>query len=233
MENCQSLIILHGWQSSKEKWSEVREIIEKEGIKVIVPDLPGFKEENKLERAWDLDDYVVWLKDFSKDKERFFLLGHSFGGRVSLLFALKHPDKLKGLILVDSAGVAPNDLKKKYISRFAPSLKKLSFLPGYLFFRKVFYKFVIRKTDYLYVDGVLKETFKKTIARDLTSILPQIETKTLILWGGKDKITPFSHAKLMKEKIENSKMEVFKGIGHNPHLDDPEALAKKILDFIK
>ena len=240
MENCQCIIILHGWCSSKEKWAKVKENLEKEGVKVIVPDLPGFKEETKLSQPWSLDNYVEWLENLIEDKikagnlsEPFFILGHSFGGRISLLFASKHPEKLRGLILVDSAGILSDDLKKRAIARYAPSLKKLSFLPGYRFFRKVFYKFIIRKTDYLYVDGALKETFKMTIERDLTPILSRIKTETLVIWGEKDKTTPLSHGKLMNEKIEGSKIEILRGVAHNPYLDCPEILAGKILDFIK
>ena len=139
MENCQYLIILHGWQSSKEKWAKVKETIERGGVRVIVPDLPGFKEENRLDRAWNIEDYVKWFENFFQKKEKFFLLGHSFGGRISIKFASKNPDKLAGLILVSSAGIKP---RKRTVSKLAPSLKKLSFLPGYFFFRKLFYKFI-------------------------------------------------------------------------------------------
>jgi len=230
MENCQYLIILHGWQSSKERWIRVKENLEREGIKVIVPDLPGFKEKTKLSQPWNLNNYIEWLRKFSSDKEKFFLLGHSFGGRVSIKFALKYPQKLEGLILISSAGIKP---QKRLVSNFALSLKRFSFLPGYPFLRKLFYKFIIRKTDYLYVDGALKETFKKVIEEDLVPILSQVETKTFILWGQKDKITPVSDACLMKEKIRNSKLEILEGTGHTPHLEKPEILAEKILDFIK
>lgn len=230
MRNGQSLIILHGWQSSKEKWNKVKEIIEKGGVEVIIPDLPGFKEENKLERAWNIDDYVNWLKDFSQDKERFFLLGHSFGGRISIKFASKYPEKLKGLIFVSSAGIKN---QKRPVSKFVPLLKRFSFLPGYSFLRKAFYKFIIRKTDYLYVDGMLKETFKKVISEDLAPILSQVKVRTLILWGQKDKITPLANARLMNERIGESRLEILEGIGHTPYLEDPEGLAEKILTFIE
>ena len=229
MENCQYLIVLHGWQSSKEKWTKVKENLEREGIKVIVPDLPGFKEETKLSQPWNLDNYVEWLRKFSSNKEKFFLLGHSFGGRIAIKFSIKYPEEIKGLILVSSAGIKP---KKRLVSNFV-SLKKFSFLPGYSFLRKLFYKFIVKRTDYLYVDGILKETFKKVIERDLTSVLSQIKAKTLILWGQRDKITPISNAYLMKEKINDSRLEIMKGIGHTPYSEDPETLAKKILDFIK
>ena len=225
-----TLIILHGWQSSRGKWEGVKKEIEREEIRVLVPDLPGFRKETKLNRAWNLDNYMDWFKDFSRDKEKFFLLGHSFGGRVSIKFAIKYPEKLKGLILVSAAGIKS---KKKLISELSPTFKKFSFLPGYSFLRKLFYKFIIRKTDYLYVDGAMKETFKKVIEEDLTPILSRIKVNTLILWGQKDKITPLSDAHLMKEEIRESKLEVLEGLGHTPHLENPDILAKKILDFIK
>jgi len=235
MDNRQSVIILHGWQSSKENWSRVKEIIEKEEVKVFVPDLPGFKEETKLEKAWNLENYLNWLENFIETKknsgeitEPFFLLGHSFGGRISIKFSVKNPQKLKGLILVSSAGIR----HKKKPSKLIPYLKKLSFFPFFPFLRKIYYKFIIRKTDYLRVEGVLKETFKKTIEEDLTPFLSKIKVKTLILWGDRDKITLPADAYLMKEKIENSKLEIMEGINHTPYLENPELLSRKILEFI-
>jgi len=238
MENRQkSIILLHGWRSSKENWEKIKKNLEKEGFTVMIPDLPGFKEETKLNNSWDLNNYIDWMEDFIKNKknsgeltEPFFLLGHSFGGRIAIKFAVKHPEKICGLILISSAGIRP---KKSLISNFTPFLKKLDFLPGYSIFRKIFYKLILRKTDYLKTEGALKETFKKIIEEDLTSILSQIQNKTLILWGEKDKLTPISDAYLMKAKIKNSKLEIFKGLSHISYLENPEIISKKILDFIK
>ena len=232
-----SIIILHGWQSCREKWEKVKEIIVKNNINVLVPDLPGFKEANSLDKSWDLNDYLNWLCNFiekekksGKLKEPFFLLGHSFGGRLAIKFAVKNPEKIKGLILVSSAGIRPS---KNIVSVFVPFLKKLSFLPGFCFGRNFFYKFIIRKTDYLNAKGEMKETFKKIIGEDLSSLLPQIKNETLVLWGEKDKTTPISDAYLMKEKIKDSKLEILKGLSHVPYIENPELLAEKILDFIR
>ncbi|MCX6764292.1 MAG: alpha/beta hydrolase [Candidatus Nealsonbacteria bacterium] len=238
MENNQkSIVILHGWYSLKERWQKVKEIVEKEGIKAEIPDLPGFKEETKLNNPWSLNDYLNWMEKFIEDKknsgeltEPFFLLGHSFGGRIAIKFAIKHPEKLKGLILLSAAGIKS---KENFIANSSLIFKQLHFLPGYDLFRKFFYKFILRKTDYIKLEGIMKETFKNVINEDLSDLLAEIKVKTLILWGGKDNVTPLSDAYFMKEKIVNSKLEILEGLNHTAYFENPEIVGPKILDFIE
>lgn len=226
------LIILHGWQSSKEKWEKVKTILQ-EQQEIIIPDLPGFKKEMQLERVWDLDDFIEWFEKFSLDKGKFFLLGHSFGGRMAIKFAIKHPDKVKALILVDSAGIIP-DIKHKNLTKHIVFLQKISFLPFYGFFRKMFYKYILRTTDFVEAQKVpyLAETFKNVIVEDLVKDFSKIKVPVFIIWGDKDKLTPVSDAYIMNKEIENSKMEIFKNIGHSPHIEIPEILAEKIQEYI-
>ncbi len=172
----------------------------------------------------------------NREDESFFLLGHSFGGRMAIKYAAKHPEKSKGLILVSVAGIIPKKcFLPSFISEMAKVGNKFSFLPFYSFFRKVFYRFILRKTDYIKSEEIpnLKETFKKIIAEDLTPYFSKIKTPTLIIWGEKDKMTPLSDAHLMNKKIPNSKLEVLKNIKHSSHREAPEILAEKIINFIK
>lgn len=224
----EKLFILHGWGSSKEKWQRTKELIEKEGIKVILPEIPGL--DTQISKAWDLSDYLNWFEDISRKDSPFFLLGHSFGGRVAIKFAAKNPERPKGLILVSAAGIKR---KPSFWVHLAKIFRKFSFLPGFSFLRKLFYKFILRKTDYIKTSGYLKETFKKIVDEDLRGYLDKIDTKTLIIWGKRDKITPLDDAYLMKEKIKNSKLEILDNIGHAPYLENPEILSKKIINFIK
>jgi len=243
-----TLVILHGWQSSKEKWQGVKENLEKEGIRVIVPDIPGFKPETALQKTWNLDDYLCWFKDFlAKEKglwpdiaEGFFLLGHSFGARISLKFAKSNPEELKGLILVSAAGLKkrPTFFEKifQWLVKMAKVLK-IEELPFFSqgvaeFLKKIFYRFILRKTDYFRASGFLKETIKNILNEDLTLLLGEISSPTLILWGEKDRITPPEDAFLIKEKTKNSKLEILKGVGHAPHLEKPQVLAQKIKEFL-
>jgi len=241
-----TLIILHGWDSSKEKWEKVKEFLESNDIRVITLDLPGFKEENKLVRAWNLDNYIQWLKEFiRKIKDirefngfsKFFLIGHSFGGRIAIKFAANYPELLSGLILVSSAGIKR---KKNYfflfLSKIFNFVMKLPILNRTKpFFRGIFYKYLLRQTDYLKAQeasNFLKETFKNIIDEDLSPDLSKIKTPTLILWGEKDKMTPINDAYLMAKLITNSKLEILEGLSHAPHLENPAFLVSKIKEFL-
>jgi len=239
-----TLIILHGWQSSKEKWGKVKELLEKEEggskeIEVIAPDLPGFKAETTLERAWDLDDYVVWLEQFVAGREKFFLLGHSFGGRVAIKFAVKHSYRLSGLILVSAAGIKKEPtLIRKLMEKGSMLVRKMKFEETPILkniwgvFKKFFYQFILGKTDYLMASGFLKKTIKNILKEDLSSILEKIEVPTCLIWGEEDKITPLEDAYLMKKKIKLSQLKIMKKVGHTPHLEEPEGLVKLIKEFL-
>ena len=72
------------------------------GYKVFVPDLPGFGENTPLERAWITEDYIDWIKNFAVNNslERFFLVGHSFGGGLAAVFSAQFPEQVEKLILL-------------------------------------------------------------------------------------------------------------------------------------
>ena len=228
------LIILHGWQSSKEKWEDVKKLIKKEKIEVIIPDLPGFKEETQLKEVWGLDDYVQWLRRCSSGIKKFFLLGYSFGGRIAIKFASKYPESLAGLILVSAAGLKhKKNLWQRLMFLIATLGKKFSFLPLFSYFRRIFYRFLVRKMDYVRTEGFLKETFIKTTEEDLAPYLSKISVPTLIIWGKKDNITPLSDAYFIKKEIKNSTLEIIEEAGHLINLEAPEKLSEIVSRFIK
>lgn len=229
-----TVLILHGWGSCAKNWSRVKDILENQGLKVYVPDLPGFGENPAPSQPWTIDDYVDWVRNFCEKNNlsQFFLLGHSFGGSVAIKFSLKYPEKIKKMFLVASAGIRRKTIKKEIFKKIANFLKKFSFLPLYSLLRKIFYKVIIRKSDYLYTQDTMKETYLRVINEDLSNHLSQISVKTIIIWGQKDKTTPLKDAYLMKEKIPGANLEIIPNIKHNPQTEAPEILAEKIIQFI-
>lgn len=227
-------LILHGWGASSDSWLKVQEILAR-NFRVFVLDLPGFGKSGLPLRPWDVQDYMEFVLDFLEvhNIKHCYLLGHSFGGRISIKLSAQFPDSVIKLILIDSAGTRPakSNFFKRILSSTASFASIFSFLPGFQLFRRFFYRFIIRSTDYLKVMGVMKETFLKVISEDLTFYLEKIKSGTMIIWGEKDKITPIKDGRFIHSKIPNSKLIIL-SCGHSPHLEIPEDLSKNILDFL-
>jgi len=228
------LLILHGWGSRSERWERVAELLTENGIKVIILDLPGFGNSQRPSKVWGLDDYCEFIQEFVKflNLEKFYLLGHSFGGALAVKCALAFPEKIDKLFLVGAACFRKKALRKKLFYIIAKVFKIFSFLPCYSCVRKGFYKFIVRKSDYPYTEGVMKDIYLKIIKEDLSDVLPQIQIPTTIIWGEKDKIKPVKEARSINDKIKNSKLEILPKGGHNLHSEMPEKLSKIISQFL-
>lgn len=229
-----SFLVLHGWGSNSERWRAVAEKIAESGYKVIVPDLPGFGESQQLDRPWSPNDYCAFIEKFSDaiGIKEFYLMGHSFGGAIAAKFAIKFPQRINKLFLVAAACVREKTVKKKAFGVLSKIVKIFKFIPYYDFFKKVAYKFIIKKSDYLSVDGVMKETYLNVIADDLSQFSGFIKVPTVIIGGDKDDSTPVENAHLLNQKIKNSKLVIIPGADHLLHKKIPEVLAQKILENI-
>src|SRR5579872_6395942 len=111
------VVILHGWGGSAKSFAAFAEVLERKGYKVHSFDLPGFGTAEPPPKPWSVDDHVSFVKEFCDRNglTRFFLMGHSFGGRVSIKFAAQYPDKLAGLVLYAAAGIKPKPSLKRDI----------------------------------------------------------------------------------------------------------------------
>ncbi|MDO8663301.1 MAG: alpha/beta hydrolase [Candidatus Wildermuthbacteria bacterium] len=231
------ILILHGWgwPVSSTQGTRVKELLEGAGYAVFLPDLPGFGQAPPPTEPWTIDDFVEWAKDFCEKNNlsRIFLLGHSFGGSVAAKFSIKYPTYVQKLILVDSAGIRKKRLKKEIQKKVAHFLNKFSFLPFYGLIRKIAYRTLFRYSDYLLTDGVMKETYLKTLENDISGVFSGVSVPTLLVWGEKDKITPLEHAYFIKENIPGAKLEIIPGVRHNPHREAPEKLVEIITQFLR
>lgn len=227
-------LILHGWGSSSNKWIKEAEIISEKGFKVIIPDLPGFGESAQLERPWTVNDYVKWFEEFTKllEIQDFYLLGYSFGGALASKIAVKYPQRVQKLFLVAAAVIRKKTPQKNFLAKISKLIKLFYFLPFYAFFRKAIYKFIIRKSDYVYTEGIMKQTYLNVVADDISFHLSFIRVPTVIIWGDKDQSVPIDDARAINEKIKNSKLVIIPGADHLIHKQIPEVLAEKVLENI-
>lgn len=229
--NQKPMLILHGWPSSSEKWVPTAEILSL-SRKIIVPDLPGFGKTQEPPISWSLDTYVGWLNEFTEQvpelKQGFYLLGHSFGGALASKFAINYNQKVEKLFLAAAACIRQKTGRKSFLRYISKLGKLISWLPKYELLRKAFYKFIVRRSDYLRVSENLKDTYLRVIADDLSQKINFIKLPVIIIWGDQDTSTPPEDAEFMKNKIPGAELIMMPGVGHALQIQQPEKLAQII-----
>lgn len=223
------VVMLHGWGQNLQSLHPLGELIARDA-KVLLIDLPGFGKSPLPEGAsnsgggWSTDQYAdaVWelLKERGIDNP--ILVGHSFGGRISVRLSAKYPESVRGLILIGSHGIPrertlAEQVRIKWISTLVKSAKSIDAIAGTdLFKTKLAPKF--GSTDYK-AAGELKNTLVKTVNENLSSQAAMIKAPSLLLWGAKDMETPPDIGRAYNRLIKGSKLVILEGKDHYPFND--------------
>ncbi len=228
-------MVLHGWGRGVEKWQGFKKELEKSGFEVFLPELPGFGQTTAPEKAWNVNDYLDWLKPQLPLK--YWLISHSFGGRIAIKLASQHPAGLKGLILISSAGIKPRPSWKKFgFLVLAKVGRTVCFLPPFCLIRGLARKALyclVGSRDYYQAPGVMKKTLRQVVAEDLQPLLKKIKIPVLILWGESDQVTPLKDARLINQLIKGSQLKTFPGSDHLLPFQQTQSVIKTITEFIK
>lgn len=237
----QTILLLHGWGGSIKSYQPLLDILtqklELSKMQILVIDLPGFGKSQEPDSTWGIKDYTNFLataiKKLHLKKNKLIIIGHSFGGQLAAYFAIVYPEYLDKLILIDPACLRRSGflakLAKSIRGNFKQKLKiALSFIP---FSKKILSK-LLRNYDYEKASARMKKIMQRVLTEDLTQLLPKISTKTIIIWGEKDSITPPTEGITIKNLIKNSRLFFIKDARHSPHLTKPSIVAHLILDFI-
>lgn len=196
-------------------------------------DLPGFGRSALPRGAFTIHDFAEVVADFihKLDLKKVILVGHSFGGRVSIKLAAEHPDLIDKLILVDSAGIKLDEARSNIMGTAAKVLKPL-FRPKFM--KGIRHKIYesIGSVDYV-ATPELTQIYLEATREDLRKHFKDISVPTLLVWGEKDSSTPIEIANIMHKEIKNSDLIVFAGASHFSFLDEPEKFLKELIKFIR
>ena len=218
------LYIIHGWTYTVEPWNRTLAIMKAQGVNVKMLHVPGLTEPSK--KVFEIADYVKWAD--SEIPDGAIALGHSNGGRILLNLCSEKPEKLKNLILLDSAGVYETTTKKKVVAGLAKIGKPLKKIPVV---EKAFHRFT-GTTDYSKAPENMKKTLVNMLDSDKNLKMEKVATKTYILWGKKDTTTPPRQATKIYETLPNAELKFYADWTHAPYISDPEGLAKALVKLV-
>ena len=253
------VLLVHGMAGSSSTWRYVMPALA-ERYTVIAPDLLGHGASAKPRGDYSLGALASGLRDLmvALGIDRATVVGQSLGGGVAMQFAYQFPERCERLVLVSSGGLGEevNVLLRaltlpgaEYVLPLACQhwlydagvkvggwLGRLGLLPG-PHIGEIWSNYgsladAETRTSFLHtLRSVVDRSGQRVSATDrlyLTSGLP-----TLIVWGDRDEIIPVHQGHATHAAMPRSRLEIFEGVGHFPHVERPERFVEVLVDFME
>jgi pimeloyl-ACP methyl ester carboxylesterase len=253
------IVLVHGITSSSDTWREVMPWLA-ERHTVIAPDLLGHGESAKPRGDYSLGAYASGIRDLitALGYDTATFVGHSLGGGVAMQLAYQFPERCERLVLVSSGGLgrevhillraaalpgsewvlpviagpklrdaggAIGGLLARLGLRAGPDLAEFARGYGSLADMEARQAFIHT------LRAVIDPGGQRVSARDRLYLA--VEMPTLIVWGERDPIIPVRHGDEAQAEMPGSRLELFPGAGHFPHLDDPRRFVEVLTRFME
>jgi pimeloyl-ACP methyl ester carboxylesterase len=248
-----TILLLHGTASSLHTWDGWAKQLSP-SVRVVRLDLPGFG----LTGPHPSGDYsgsatVDFLERFvnAAGMTRFAIAGNSLGGYYAWRFALRHPERVTGLVLIDAVGYPIQGGTSQAAAIQLSRMPVISELMRFTAIRWV----VERSLREVYADTSkitpeLVDRYESLMLRagnrqamgdraraERRPIgwqrLPELRVPTLVMWGAQDTWVPPEHAERFRNDIPGSRLVVYPKLGHLPMEEDPTATAADALRFLR
>ena len=222
----QTVVLLHGWGQNIQMMKPVGDNLT--DYDVIIIDLPGHGNSEEPKEVWLLTDFVDMIHALLTSLNIYdpILIGHSFGGKISLLYASKY--QTKKLILFGS----PFKVKKNPNSLKVKILKKLKSLPGLKNIAETMKKHM-GSEDYRNASPMMRDILVKHVNTDITEDVKKIKCSAIIIWGTNDTAVPIADAYELETLISDSAVIPYEGCSHYAYLERLNQTVSIIKNFIK
>lgn len=221
------IVYLHGWGQNIQMMEPIANPFAKTHHLIIL-DLPGFGKSEEPREAWSLEEYVdmvhALLQELKIDKPN--LIGHSFGGKLSIIYASKYP--VERVILLAS----PYKVKITTESKKLKMLKKIKKIPVLGLAAEAMKKHM-GSTDYRNASPMMRNILVKHVNTDATENAKKIKCPTFIIWGTNDEAVPVADAHELEKLIPDSGLAIYEGCTHYAYLERLGQTNAIIKSFIK
>lgn len=221
-----SLVFLHGWgQNIKMMESLAKPFCKKYNVLII--DLPGFGDSAEPKEVWSIYDYSEMVNELLKELKikNPILVGHSFGGKISLAYAIKYnPKKIVLLASPYKKNIKKPTLKMK-IYKTVKKIPLLNKLEGFV-------KNHVGSTDYKNASEMMKKILVNHVNLDLTEEVKNIKCPTLLIWGTNDNAVSYEDGKTLEKLIPNAGLVTYEGCTHYAYLERLDQTIRVLNSFI-
>ena len=217
------LMLLHGLFGALSNFKDLVDFFSKH-YKVIVPILPLFDLDILHTSVGGLEKFVFRFID-ARNYKNIHLLGNSLGGHVGLLHVLRHPERIRSLILTGSSGLFENGMGDTYPKRgdyeYIKKKTQLTFYNPDIASKELVdevYEIVNSRIKVIKIIALAKSAIRTNLGEELN----QIKQPTLLVWGNNDSITPPFVGREFNKLIPNSELYFIDKCGHAPMMETPD-----------
>lgn len=210
-------IFMHGLGGTGNTWLKLAGLLD-DRFALYFLDLLCQGRSDVIAAGCTISDQCSMLSEFVRSLQcgTFGLVGNSYGGWISLRYALQYDPSPEYLVLIDSAGLNPS------VGEGGDEMSA-AFLDRVMMMSRYNRREVIQK---------ILESNSKPDERINPSDLRRIRSRTLIIWGELDSLIPQSYGSLMHENISGSTFHVLRGAGHVPQTEHYKEVASLIASFV-
>jgi pimeloyl-ACP methyl ester carboxylesterase len=232
-----AIILLHGFGASLHTWDDWASNLAADH-RVIRFDLPGFALTGPDPTGDYTDARSISVVRALMDRlgvARATFVGNSMGGRIAWTFAATFPERVRGVVLMAPDGFASPGLAYgvapdvPWMMRVLPyvmptPLLRATLAPAYADRSVISDELVARYRDMMLAPGVrsaIVDRLPQTVLTDPEPLLRRIKAPTLLLWGEKDAMVPFTNAADYLRAIQGARLVSFSDVGHLPQEEAP------------
>jgi pimeloyl-ACP methyl ester carboxylesterase len=209
------LVWAHGWGHTHAALLPLAQAMRRTAASVLI-DLPGFGASPLPQAAWGTADYAdavaEWLSGVSASRR--IWVGHSFGTRVGLQLAARHPGLVDGLFLIAAAGLPP---RRSPMARVRVAARRWAFRVA----RQCTHEGPARdrlrarfgSADYRSA-GPLRPILVKAVGEDLTAAARAVHCPAVLVYGDRDSETPPDIGERLHALMPRSQLVVLRGFDH-------------------
>lgn len=237
------VIFLHGLGDSWRSFELVLPYLP-ETVRALAVTQRGHGDSSRPEAAYRYRDFAADVEAFmdALDLEIAVIVGHSLGSSITQRFAIDHPERALGIVLVGSflslaSSQAPRELwsvvsnledpvDRAFVREFQESVSARP-VP------EDFFENTIVKETMKMPAHVWREVVRCSMQDEFSADLKKISVPTLLLWGDQDGMVPRNDQDAQIAAIAGAELVVYEGTGHAIPWEEPDQLASDLVGFIE
>ncbi len=243
------VVLVHAFPCDHSMWNEQIPALVDAGWRVLVPDLPGFGESQRLDQAPALSAIVEALAGslLERSVDRCVLVGLSVGGYLIMEWLRRHPEMVAAAALCDTKASADSAEAVAARLDMAAAIERDPAICAQMLRERLLPVIVGgTTTDHRpqvvttvrrwmeTVDPATVAWYQRAMAArpDSLETLRESEIPILVVWGEEDAMAPEAEQRSMVQVLREGRLAVIPNAGHLAAIENPDSVARELVDFL-